>query len=376
MTETMGQIIRRLRKERNLTQEELAEVLNISSPAVSKWESDTSMPDISQVVPLANVFGVSTDVLFGVAGTNADSEAWKIIKNAQSLLTNPLDTSGLRKEYAALQEGLKLYPSNTILLMQSLETGIALAYPENDVYDAENGRNIYHECVRQANTVISYSKNTTDVLRAHMIMVLLHAAYGNNEQAMLHAENFPWRADMTIHMMYAYCTHWQKDYEMEAANWQYDIMYQMEAALNTLVNLSSAYSKLGKLDDAITTLEGALKLIRVIFEQETVVPPVHYREDGDIYLLLADICLKKGDGDRALSYLESMAAYDIDECAKFTDDTKVTTPLLRDVKHRFYKLYLSRSSNLKAKLNDERLASLRNDERFVRLLERANAMAE
>ena len=49
MTETMGQIIRRLRKEKNLTQEELAEQLNISAPAVSKWENDTSMPDISQV---------------------------------------------------------------------------------------------------------------------------------------------------------------------------------------------------------------------------------------------------------------------------------------------------------------------------------------
>ncbi len=50
MAETMGQIIRRLRKEKNLTQEELAEQLNISAPAVSKWENDTSMPDISQEV--------------------------------------------------------------------------------------------------------------------------------------------------------------------------------------------------------------------------------------------------------------------------------------------------------------------------------------
>ena len=65
MKETMGQIIRRLRKERNLTQEELAEQLNISSQAVSKWENNTAMPDISQVVPLAKLFGVSTDFLLG-----------------------------------------------------------------------------------------------------------------------------------------------------------------------------------------------------------------------------------------------------------------------------------------------------------------------
>lgn len=56
MKENMGQIIKRLRKERNLTQEELAEQLNISAQAVSKWENGTSMPDISQVVPLANLY--------------------------------------------------------------------------------------------------------------------------------------------------------------------------------------------------------------------------------------------------------------------------------------------------------------------------------
>lgn len=59
MSETMGQIIKRLRKERNFTQEELAELLGVTCQAVSKWENDSGLPDISQVVPLSVVFGVS-----------------------------------------------------------------------------------------------------------------------------------------------------------------------------------------------------------------------------------------------------------------------------------------------------------------------------
>ena len=83
MQDTIGQIIRKLRKERNLTQEELAEQLGVTFQAVSKWENDSGMPDISQVIPLATVFNVSTDVLFGIDGTSNANEVDKIIKQTQ-----------------------------------------------------------------------------------------------------------------------------------------------------------------------------------------------------------------------------------------------------------------------------------------------------
>ena len=61
MSSTMGQIIKDLRKKNGFTQEELAVRLGVTYQAVSKWENDTGMPDISQVVPLASIFRVSTD---------------------------------------------------------------------------------------------------------------------------------------------------------------------------------------------------------------------------------------------------------------------------------------------------------------------------
>ena len=83
MSETMGQIIKRLRKERNFTQEELAEQLGVTCQAVSKWENDSGLPDISQVVPLSVVFGVSTDVLFGRYNANDEATIDDIIKEAK-----------------------------------------------------------------------------------------------------------------------------------------------------------------------------------------------------------------------------------------------------------------------------------------------------
>ena len=55
--ESMGSVIRRLRMEREWTQEELAERLNVSGQAVSKWETGQSLPDISQVPQIARTLG-------------------------------------------------------------------------------------------------------------------------------------------------------------------------------------------------------------------------------------------------------------------------------------------------------------------------------
>ena len=61
--ETIGKRICALRKERGMKQEELAQRLDISGQAVSKWENDQTCPDVSLLPRLAEVFGVTTDYL-------------------------------------------------------------------------------------------------------------------------------------------------------------------------------------------------------------------------------------------------------------------------------------------------------------------------
>ena len=61
--QTLGQKIAKLRKEKNMTQLELANILNITDKAVSKWERDISCPDINTFPKLAETLGVSVDEL-------------------------------------------------------------------------------------------------------------------------------------------------------------------------------------------------------------------------------------------------------------------------------------------------------------------------
>lgn len=61
----IGTNIKRLRQSKGITQEQLAEAVNVSCPAVSKWERGETLPDITLLQPLAFYFGVSLDELMG-----------------------------------------------------------------------------------------------------------------------------------------------------------------------------------------------------------------------------------------------------------------------------------------------------------------------
>lgn len=63
--ETFGQRLARLRKEKDYTQNDIADKVGVTAQAVSKWENDQASPDIDVIVKLADLFDISTDELLG-----------------------------------------------------------------------------------------------------------------------------------------------------------------------------------------------------------------------------------------------------------------------------------------------------------------------
>lgn len=372
MQESMGQIVKRLRKEHNFTQEELAEQIGVTFQAVSKWENDSGLPDISQIVPLATVLGVSTDVLFGMPGTDYEKEVHDLILEAGAYLTTSADKENLRQYYHALAEGLKKYPNSIALLVNCLEAGLALSYPGNDTYDQESGEQIYRECICQADRIIRYGKNQGDILRAHMIMVLLHSAYGNVEAAKEHATAFPVRSDMTWHNMEAYLSHAEKDFHEECICRQYDLMNHIEALLDTMAALGSCYYEMGKYEDAEETWKDAIKIIDVVCEREKVMPTMHDREKGDFYALLAEADLKNGDRKGALQKLKKMADHDLHVRANYEENRKLHTPLLRDTEHVYFRKVPNIRQHLLKKLQAPAFSELKDVPEFMELIKKAS----
>ena len=84
-----GKLISTLRKEKNMTQKELAEKLNITDKAVSKWERGDSFPDITLIEPIAKELGITVGELINGEKNSSDDEIKKKINQyIQELKTN------------------------------------------------------------------------------------------------------------------------------------------------------------------------------------------------------------------------------------------------------------------------------------------------
>lgn len=62
---TLGQKLKKIRNRFGLSQEELANVMNVSRQAITKWENDNGIPDISNLQELSKIFGITVDYLLG-----------------------------------------------------------------------------------------------------------------------------------------------------------------------------------------------------------------------------------------------------------------------------------------------------------------------
>jgi len=110
----IGENIRRFRREKNLTQEEVAAHLGVSFQSVSKWERNEGYPDITLLPAIANYFGVTVDDLLGVNEMAAQKRYEEINRTWEENRRE-----GKHEENVALmKESLKTFPNDSLLLVQ------------------------------------------------------------------------------------------------------------------------------------------------------------------------------------------------------------------------------------------------------------------
>lgn len=188
---TFGQIIKKLRREADMTQEKLAELLSVSAQAVSRWENDSAMPDIALLVPLANLFHVTTDYLLGVDISKREQIIGDIRKEADGYSSRGY----YEKARDILEDGLRQYPENYALMHDLLYVSDS-QYDQAKQSEAEEQRALAqeyrNEILRLGESLLA---GCTDDLFRHDATQLLCYAYkdaGNMEKALKLAESMPY----------------------------------------------------------------------------------------------------------------------------------------------------------------------------------------
>ncbi len=109
----VGHIIRKYRKDKNLTQEEMAKRLGVTAPAVNKWENGYSLPDLSLLSPIARLLNISIDTLLSHEKELSNVEANRLLEEAnRKLKSEPFD-----EVFQWMKQCLVEYPNCNYLIL-------------------------------------------------------------------------------------------------------------------------------------------------------------------------------------------------------------------------------------------------------------------
>jgi transcriptional regulator with XRE-family HTH domain len=179
----IGETIKKLRRQKDMTQEQLAEYLNISPQAVSKWEINSTLPDITLIPMLANVFNVTTDELLGVDVFKRQEKINGYLQEYEKFSCNP-DFSFQRLEVA--RKAYNEFP-NDFKIMTAYCSALA-ADPEHG-YDAIR----FHSQEIMKICQIVLRDCTEDTLRysAKTLLCQVYVSVGEKDKAIEIANTFP-----------------------------------------------------------------------------------------------------------------------------------------------------------------------------------------
>lgn len=119
----IGEVIRTLRLQNNVTQEDLANQLGVSTQAVSRWENGACYPDLEFIPGIASYFGVSTDLLLCVDSSSTKDVEDQCIYNWKQAV----NSGEHQKALAIINDILKSMPTNYRLMLFKAQSLIVLA---------------------------------------------------------------------------------------------------------------------------------------------------------------------------------------------------------------------------------------------------------
>ena len=181
---TIGERIKYYRMEKGITQERLANELYISNQAVSKWERNASLPDVSLIAKIARILGVSCDALFVDSLEDINKDICELIKSAENLnVSNPEE---YRHIISTLEKSLERYPKSC-----SLRLALAEAYLKGIDFLDYHGASYTDKIIKHGEYVLNNSDEMSEVFRSIQLLCYTYKITGELDKSRELAEQMP-----------------------------------------------------------------------------------------------------------------------------------------------------------------------------------------
>ena len=292
---SMNVVIQEKRRALGLTQEQVAGYLNVSIPAVSKWEKGTTNPDISLLAPLARLLKTDLNTLFCFREDMTEQEIGLFCKEISEIV----QTKGISEGFATAEKKIHAYPHNETLLhyltfqLDGLLAMSGSTSEEMRTYD-EKILSWYHRLSESNDIKI---KNSAD----YMIVSRL-IRKGNYDQAQEVLDRMPDSEDIASSMadkLMLQVIIYQEQGKAEKAS------RALQNAL--LMALNKVQILLCKMVDA-ELAAGEIEIAEKIADRASQMPELFDLWDHNSFVAPLQIAVAKQDADKCICLLRKMLA--------------------------------------------------------------------
>ena len=192
----IGTKIKELRKKNDMTQEQLADYLNVSFQAVSKWETGVAIPDLALIAPLTRLFKISADELLGISQTLTDARREELHKMWDE--TYESGDTAIRLKIA--QTAVREYPGDINFIYMLAESEFFYANHNLD-YSSKEFMEYYEKAVKHYQMVLEDPIDNGLKNDALFGLVMTLPNLERNEEAINYAKQHPNGEDLLLYCL-------------------------------------------------------------------------------------------------------------------------------------------------------------------------------
>ena len=364
----IGENIKRLRLSKNITQEKLANHLQITYQTISKWERDEGYPDITMLIPLASYFEVTVDELLG---TDAAKNEVKI-QNYLDEFDRFSNIGDEDEKYEMITKAYQEFPHDWRIIQR---------YIWKLMYAKGNWKNGYIRHLDEIKKLCEdiFERCNIDSIRYEnlYLLAMIYSEKGDEDKAVELLDKLPDVFYTRINTKAFIFNDIEKNlkYTREAVD---KFMNQLVVLLRNVI----MWDKNLNIQEKIKGFQDTTDIIKLVYGEDKYCGFMNYYLD-EMYILLGNNYIKNKEYDKGIECLHTALDYAIKYDAIPYEDTKLENIFVKDVIFDMSKVFSGAKCNeVKSKLDeikenvDKIYADIKNHPKFIGLFEKYEPYAK